>query len=380
MITRVLTVDRDAPDASVIAEAVAVWRAGGVVAFPTETVYGLGAYALDAVAVARIFTAKGRPSNDPLIVHVASMAEVTRVAAALPPLARALGERFWPGPLTLILPKRPDVPALVTAGLQTVGVRVPAHPVARALLEASGLPIAAPSANRFSRPSPTCAAHVLADLDGRVDLILDGGTTDVGVESTIVDLTVDPPLVRRPGGISLGALRAVVPDIRGQTPVDRGQTPSMELRTVDNAAAVEHMPQVAPGQLIRHYAPRAVLTLYEGQTDAVVTAIGTDARRLAAEGQRVGLLTPEEDLLALAPVIAAAAARGRVLGRAYGSRRDSARAAHELFASLRGLDGEQVDVILASAPADAEIGQAIRDRLFRAAEGRVRRVGAKEEA
>lgn len=374
--TRVLKVDPREPEASAIAEAVDVWRAGGLVAFPTETVYGLGAHALDPAAVARIFDAKGRPSNDPLIVHVDTMAHVERVASALPPEAYALGARFWPGPLTLILPKRPEVPHLVTAGLHTVAIRVPAHPVARALLQWSGLPIAAPSANRFSRPSPTLAAHVLEDLDGRIDLLLDAGPTDVGVESTIVDLTVSPPLIRRPGGISFAALRQLLPSLE-----ERGQTPSRDLRTVENSAlpadsseAADHEAQVAPGQMTRHYAPRAALTLYEGPVEAVVDAMGTDARRRVAAGARVGILAPEEDLLALAPIIAAGAAGGRVLARAYGARRDVLRAAHELFASLRALDGEGVDCILASAPADEDIGRAIRDRLRRAAEGRVKTV------
>lgn len=366
--TRVLKVDPRTPDVDAIAEAVDVLRRGGLVAFPTETVYGLGAHALDAAAVARIFEAKERPATDPLIVHVESMARVAEVAAEVPAIADVLGARFWPGPLTLILPKRPEVPPLVTAGLDSVAVRVPAHAVARALLARSGLAVAAPSANRFSRPSPTRAEHVLQDLDGRIDLILDAGPTDVGVESTIVDLTVSPPTVRRPGGISFEALDAV---FRA-----RGQTPLQELRTVENAGsggAHDTAPQIAPGQLPKHYAPRARLTVYDGSPDRIVSAIGADARRFMAQGLRVGILALEEDLLALAPVIAAGAGGGRILGRAYGARRDLARAAHELFASLRDLDDDGVDVILASAPADVDIGRAIRDRLLRAADGRVRR-------
>lgn len=365
--TRVVQVDADRPDPTAIADAAAIVRAGGLVAFPTETVYGLGAHALDAAAVARIFDAKGRPANDPVIVHVTDLAQAARVAAEIPEAAQQLAARFWPGPLTMILPKRSDVPALVTAGLATVGVRVPAHPVALALIGAAGVPIAAPSANRFSRPSPTCAQHVLDDLDGRVDLVLDAGATLVGVESTIVDLTVSPPVVRRPGGVSLQSLQQVLPSCQW------GQTPYRDLRTVQNAGG-EDAPQVAPGQLLRHYAPRATLTLYEGSPDAVVAALAADARRLAAAGQRVGLLAPEEDLMRLAPVIAAMATNGRIVTRAYGARRDPARAAHELFASLRALDAEGVDVMLASRPEDADLGHAIRDRLTRAAEGRIKKV------
>lgn len=354
--TRVLHVDAAAPELSAIDEAVGVLRRGGLVAFPTETVYGLGADALDAAAVARIFVAKGRPSNDPLIVHIAGTADVVRVVRAFPEIARALAEQFWPGPLTLILPKHANVPMLVTAGLDTVGVRVPAHPVAQALLERSGLPIAAPSANRFARPSPTRAEHVVADLNGRIDLVLDAGPTLVGVESTIVDLTVSPPLLRRPGGVSLETLRRLIPTLESR-----------------DGRAREGEAQVAPGQLLRHYAPRALLTLYEGTADAVVAALGADARRLVAQGQRVGILAPEEDVKALAPIIAAGATGGRILARAYGARRDPTRAAHELFASLRALDAEDLDCILASRPDDTDIGHAIRDRLLRAAEGRIKR-------
>lgn len=367
--TRVVRVDAIAPAASVISEAIEVLRAGGLVAFPTETVYGLGAHALDAAAVARIFVAKGRPDTDPVIVHVSDLDGVSRVAREVPEVARSLAARFWPGPLTMILPKRAEVPSLVTAGLDTVGVRVPAHPVARALLEQSGLPIAAPSANRFSRPSPTRADHVLDDLDGRIDLVLDAGPTPVGVESTIVDLTVSPPLIRRPGGVPIEALRKIL-WFRDNDAIG-GQTPYRNLRTAEESGG--NLPQVAPGQLLRHYAPRAALTLYEGEPEAVVAALGADARRLVAEGRRVGVLAPEEDLLALAPVVAAGATHGRILTRAYGSRHDPARAARELFASLRELDAADLDCILASRPAAEDIGQAIRDRLMRAAEGRIKK-------
>jgi L-threonylcarbamoyladenylate synthase len=352
--TLVLTVDAHAPDAAAMAEAARVLRSGGLVVFPTETVYGLGAHALDPHAVARIFQAKERPSTDPLIVHVGSLADVERVAREVPALARELAGRFWPGPLTLILPRRPEVPAAVTAGLDTVGVRVPAHPVARALLAAAGVPVAAPSANRFARPSPTRAAHVLEDLDGRVDIVLDAGPTDIGVESTVIDLTVEPPLVRRPGGVSLEALREVMPGV------------AIVERVADAAVAQE-----APGQLLRHYAPRAPLTCYDGDASLVATRVAAEARALVGTGVRIGILAPEEDLLALAPLVAAQAARGRVETRAYGSRHDPARAARELFEALRALDATGVDRMLAVMPAGEGIGRAMRDRLTRASEGRV---------
>ena len=352
--TRVLIVDPLAPDPAAIAEAARVLRAGGLVAFPTETVYGLGADALDAEAVAGIFRAKDRPSTDPLIVHVSSLADGARVAREVPDVARTLAARFWPGPLTLVLPKRPEVPSGVTAGLDTVAVRVPAHPVARALLEAAGVPVAAPSANRFSRPSPTRAAHVLADLDGRVDLVIDAGSTDIGVESTVLDLTVVPPVVRRPGGVTLEALHEWLPEAR------------VAGRDVDGREA-----QVSPGQLLRHYAPRATLSCYDGEVPLVIARLALDVRALLGAGERVGVLAPEEDLLALAPLVAARAAGGRIVTQAYGARRDPRRAAHELFDALRTLDATGVTRILATLPGQDGIGRAVRDRLRRAAEGRV---------
>ncbi|HXG89848.1 MAG TPA: L-threonylcarbamoyladenylate synthase [Vicinamibacterales bacterium] len=352
--TRIVHVDPHHPNPSVIADAAAVWRRGGLVAFPTETVYGLGANALDAAAVARIFEAKGRPSTDPMIVHIADARDLRTVAVDVPALAMACAAAFWPGALTLILQRHRDVPASVSAGLSTIGVRVPSHPVAQALLQRAGLPIAAPSANRFSRPSPTCAEHVRVDLDGVIDVIVDAGSTTIGVESTILDLTVTPAVIRRPGGIPLDAIQRIVPEVR------------MSHQSVDIA-----QPQPSPGQLLRHYAPRARLTLYLGSVDAVAHRLAADARSQAASGSRVGVLAPAEDLLALAPRLAAAAGGGRIMTRRYGSRADHDEAARELFAALRELDGEAVDVILAAGTGHAGIGAAIVDRLTRAAEGRV---------
>jgi L-threonylcarbamoyladenylate synthase len=350
----VVVVDRTTPEAALIARAAAVLRGGGLVAFPTETVYGLGGAALDPVAVAAIFAAKGRPSTDPVIVHLASAGDLDRVAAAVPPSAAALAAAFWPGPLTLVLPRRDVVPPAVTAGLDTVAVRVPAHPVALALLRAAGVPVAAPSANRFARPSPTTAAHVLADLDGAVEVVLDAGPTDIGVESTIVDCTVDPPVIRRAGGIPVERLRAVVPGIV----------------TVTRDAAIDQA-QVAPGQLLRHYAPAAALTVYTGAPAEVVRRLSAEVRTHVASGRRVGVLAPDEDLTALAPEIAAVSSHGRVVVATLGRRGEPAQAAQRLFAALRTLDGEGVDVIVASGPERHDLGAAVWDRLRRAAEGRV---------
>lgn len=355
--TRVLTVDANRPEPEVVEQGAQAIRDGKLVAFPTETVYGLGANALDPAAVARIFEAKGRPATDPLIVHIAHIGQLSMCASHVPPAARQLGLAFWAGPLTIILPKKPQIPDRVTAGLPSVAVRVPSHRVARALMEMAGVPVAAPSANRFSRPSPTTAAHVLADLDGRVDIVLDGGPTDIGLESTIVDFTVDPPVIRRPGGLTLEQIQSVVPGIV----------------SVPRRGSAE-VAQVAPGQLTRHYAPRAELTLYEGAVDRMVRRVAADTRTLAAQGARVGILAPEEDLQALAPEMAPLAAAGRVEVRPYGSRHDVPRAARELFAALRDLDGSGVSHILATSVGVDGLGAAVSDRLCRAAEGRVRKV------
>ncbi len=354
IVTRVLGVDPVRPDPAIIDEAAAAIRAGKLVAFPTETVYGLGANALDETAVAKIFAAKERPATDPLIVHIAHIGQLASFAAAIPPGARLLGLSFWAGPLTLILPKRSTIPDVVTAGLANVALRVPVHRVARALVEMAGVPIAAPSANRFSRPSPTTAEHVLADLDGRVDLILDAGPTDIGLESTIVDFTVDPPLLRRHGGVPLERIREILPEVEA-------------LSSYGNAESA----QLAPGQLRRHYAPQVPLTLYLGDVARVRDRVGKDARSLASSGKRVGVLAPEEDLLALAPTLAAAASWGKVSTRPYGARSDVERSARALFGAIRSLDQDEVELILATAPDPEGLGQAILDRLKRAAEGRI---------
>jgi L-threonylcarbamoyladenylate synthase len=355
--TRVISVDPLTPHADLLVDAARVLRSGGLVAFPTETVYGLGANALDASAVARIFEAKGRPSTDPVIVHLASAEDLQRVARDVPALARELARHFWPGALTIILLKLPVVPDAVTAGLPTVAVRVPSHPVARALIEAAGVPVAAPSANRFSRPSPTQAEHVLSDLGDAVDIVVDGGATTIGVESTILDLTVSPPVIRRPGGVTREQIASVIPDVR----------------SVSELSSASHA-QLAPGQLLRHYAPKAPTTLYVGDVALVTERVANEVRSAIAAGTRVGILAPQEDLSALAPRLAAVGGGGRVVTMRCGSRADRNEAARDLFRLLRALDAEGVDVIYAIAPEGDGINAAIIDRLTRASEGRVHRV------
>ncbi|MBX6378963.1 MAG: threonylcarbamoyl-AMP synthase, partial [Clostridia bacterium] len=261
-----------AAEPGAVATAATILRHGGLVAFPTETVYGLGADAFNEDAVRRIFAVKGRPPDNPLIVHVAGPRDVGRLSLE-PSAARALIAAFWPGPLTLVLPRRPEVPAVVAAGLDSVAVRCPAHPVARALIAAAGTPLAAPSANRSGRPSPTWAADVLADLGGLIDAVLDGGPCPVGVESTVVDLTGPRPVLLRPGGVTVEALRRHLPDLETRSPAG---------------------PARSPGLRYRHYAPATPLWLYEGPSEPMVEAVCAEAARQREEGRRVVVLASAE--------------------------------------------------------------------------------------
>ena len=337
----IIVVDPGSPDPAGIARAAAVLRRGGLVAFPTETVYGLGADALNRDAIRRVFDAKGRPATDPLIVHVGGLDAVEALTVRVPPAAATLAARFWPGPLTLVLPRSDVVPDEVTAGLATVAIRVPRHPIALALIAAAGVPVAAPSANLFSRPSPTTAAHVLEDLGGRIDIVIDGGPTTVGVESTVLDLSREVPTILRPGAITREMLLGVLPrvDVGAGIP-DGGAMPS-------------------PGMLAKHYSPRAPLTLYEGAADAIVARIGADAAAAIAAGRSVGIIAADQDRIEV----------GRVVRVGPVDRLDIV--ATRLYAALRELDAAGVDLILARQfPSDAGLGDAVRDRLRRASAGR----------
>jgi L-threonylcarbamoyladenylate synthase len=304
-----------------VAAASDVLRHGGLVAFPTETVYGLGANALDAAAVARVFAAKGRPATNPVIVHVADAGLVRHVAAGWPPAAAALAERFWPGPLTLVLPKRPELSDIVTAGGPTVAVRVPNHPVALALLRAAGVPVAAPSANRSTELSPTRAEHVPSGL---ADVVLDGGPCPGGLESTVVDVTCDPPRLLRPGLVTVAMLEAVV-------------------GRVDVSALPTGGPARSPGRMERHYAPRTVLELSgRGRAEALVR-----------DGRRVGWLTRDGGDVP-----------GAVTARLPA---DAAGYAAGLYAALHDLDAAGVDAIVVEPPPGGDEWRAVHDRLRRAA-------------
>ncbi len=329
-----------------IARSAQILRNGGTVAFPTETVYGLGANALDAAAVAKIFEAKQRPSWDPIIVHVGDEAMLRSVTGAVSENARRLIDVFWPGPLTLLLPRHAGIPDLVTAGSPLVGVRMPAHPVAHALLKAAGVPVAAPSANRFGRISPTRAEHVAEDLDGRIDAILDGGETTHGVESTVAEVGEDECVIYRPGVITLEQIRAVC--------VGRATLRGSEWTREDPVEGA-----VSPGLGLRHYAPKARLILVMGDGDAQKSSFGEAARRAEEVGEEVGLMLPD------AFQSAVVGCKARVFR--WGRWDDEEELAQRLFAGLRWLDGAGVTAIVCPLPPEKGLGVAIRDRLVKAA-------------
>lgn len=329
---RIVPVDRDRPAANIISTAAELLKRGRLVAFPTETVYGLGAHALDPDAVGRIFAAKGRPSFNPLIVHVSGPDAARALATEWPERAKRLAEAFWPGPLTLVLPKRDVVPDVVTAGLTSVALRMPSHPVALALLRAAKIPLAAPSANRSTAISPTTAEHVAKSLGDRVDLILDAGPTHLGIESTVVDLTADPAVLLRPGAISRERLTALIGPVAEPAPASDGA------------------PRASPGMMQRHYAPRArVQIVSEADAEQALSAIA-EAR---ARRQRVGALVYEPTTLEADHTISLPA--------------DPEGYARELYAALHALDDAGCAVILVQRLPDDSAWDAPRDRLARAA-------------
>ena len=331
----------EAPEAeAALDRAAAILRVGGLVALPTETVYGLGANALDRAAVERIFKAKRRPAWDPIIVHISDEAMLEGLVSQVPQAARRLMEAFWPGPLTLLLPRRPAVPDVVTAGRALVGVRMPSHPVALELIRRAGVPVAAPSANRFGHISPTTAAHVLDDLDGRIDAVLDAGPATGGVESTVLDPSLTPMTIYRPGAVTAEQIR----EIAGPAEVYQG----------GETRKREALP--SPGLGMRHYAPRARLVLVEGPVDELGARLAEAARTW--EGDRLGVMLPTR----------VAAPHGIAVECVYAWGRWDApeELAQGLYAGLRALDATGCSVILCPLPAADGLGAAIRDRLQKA--------------
>ncbi len=333
---------RLAYDAEAIALGAKLLRAGKLVAFPTETVYGLGANALDGQAVEGIFVAKGRPADNPLIVHVGSLGQVDALVDTIPPLAHRLMRAFWPGPLTLVLGRSHAVPCVVSGGLETVAVRMPDHPVALALLRAARVPVAAPSANVSGRPSPTTADHVLADLGGRIAAVVDGGHCPLGVESTVLDVTQCPPVILRPGGVTLEQLSEY--------------TPLGTVTDQDHASL-----RRSPGQRYGHYSPRTPLVLVEGESrQEIAEEITKRITRCQRRGLRAGVLATQEN----------AQRYGDIPILVLGSYSDSQIVSARLFGALRQVDEWGVDVVYCEALPEVGLGRAIMDRLRRAAAGR----------
>jgi L-threonylcarbamoyladenylate synthase len=342
--TLVLTVDPHQPDMTKIEIAAALIKKGGLVAFPTETVYGLGADALNAEAVLGLFKAKNRPFDNPPIVHICDLDDVHRLAEEISEKAERLMKAFWPGPLTLIFRRSKIVPAVTVAGLDTIAVRMPRHNVALALINQSSCPIAAPSANLAGKPSPTSAEHVLEDLDGRIDAVLDAGRTRIGVESTVLDLTVDPPQVLRPGGTPYEALLDVLGNVELNPVV-----------VADKPLPIEKAR--SPGIMHKHYAPKADVVLVEGEVEPVLQKIEELIRVYKAEGKKVGALgTDETTSHYKADVV-----------KSMGSRTDLAGVARNLFRLLRELDAERVDIIIAESVPMKGLGLAVTNRLRKAA-------------
>lgn len=314
-------------------------KAGQVVGFPTETVYGLGADALNSKAVHAIFAAKCRPADNPLIVHIAEWSEIEPLCH-VNEMARRLADAFWPGPLTMILPRKDIIPDVVTAGLDSVAIRMPSHPIARQLISLSGCPIAAPSANRSGRPSPTTAAHVLEDMDGRVPLILDGGPCSVGVESTVVSLTGDMAVVLRPGGVTPEMIAAVLGDCKIADSI---------MRPLKEGEAAP-----SPGMKHKHYAPRARMTLYEGEAQAVEERICREYDNTSVEEKPL-ILTCDAHIAAYGD------------RRCYSLGADAAAAARNLFAALRYADEESITRIYSESYSQSGVGLAVMNRMARAA-------------
>lgn len=342
MNTKIVKMDEIHIDEAAIREAGEILKKGGLVAFPTETVYGLGGDALNAASSAKIYEAKGRPSDNPLIVHIANLDALSGIVKEIPREAYLLAEKYWPGPLTMIFRKAEAVPYATTGGLETVAVRMPSNQVALALIEAAGGYVAAPSANRSGRPSPTLARYVIEDLDGRVDMIIDGGEVNIGLESTIIDLTEETPVILRPGYIT----RQMLAETLGEVETDKTlMQPAKDLAPK------------APGMKYRHYAPKGSLTIVEGQAEAVVSYINARLADAKAEGLKSGVIATEETK----------AAYHADCVKSAGSRQDEEAVAKCLFRILREFDEEEVQVMYAEAFSREGMGQAIMNRLLKAA-------------
>ena len=352
MRAEVVAMDAEHLNMEAIQKAGKILKEGGLVAFPTETVYGLGGNALDPAASMKIYAAKGRPSDNPLIVHIADLKDLARITTEIPEGAQILAKKYWPGPLTMILPKADVVPKETTGGLDSVAVRFPSDRIAQELIKAAGGFVAAPSANTSGRPSPTMAEHVEEDLGDAIEMIIDGGQVGIGLESTIVDFTEDVPVVLRPGYISLEMLREVLGEVR----MDKG------LLITDSSVRPK-----APGMKYRHYAPKADLSIVEGSQEEVIDCINRLTREAAAKGLKTGIIATDETR--------AQYASGLVLS--IGSREEEETIAHHLYEVLRDFDEADVNVIYSEAFYTPRMGQAIMNRLLKAAGHKI--IKAQEE-
>ena len=341
MQTIIRKVDENCIDEMIMKEAGALLKQGALVAFPTETVYGLGANALDSEAAAKIYAAKGRPSDNPLIVHIADMDALPLITAEIPEAAKKLAAKFWPGPLTMVMKKSEVVPYGTTGGLDTVAVRMPAHPIALEMIRHGGGYIAAPSANTSGRPSPTLASHVADDMDGIVPLILDGGAVGIGIESTIVDLTDEIPTILRPGFITKEMLQEVV----GEVQIDKGLD------------ADSKTPPKAPGMKYRHYAPKAELVIVEGSSEAVVAKINALVKENEEKGICTGIIGTEETVSRYPAGIV----------KCMGTRNDELSISSHLYGILREFDESDAKVIYSESFEEGAMGSAIMNRLLKAA-------------
>ena len=353
MKAEIVAMTAEAIDKEAIARGGEILKKGGLVAFPTETVYGLGGNALDPMASRKIYAAKGRPSDNPLIVHIADIKALDPIVKSIPDKARLLAEKFWPGPLTMIFERSNLVPLETTGGLESVAVRFPSDPIAAALILAAGGYVAAPSANTSGRPSPTTAQHVEEDLGDAIDMIIDGGPVGIGLESTIVDFTEEVPVVLRPGYISLEMLKEVLGDVR----MDKG------LIKPDSGIRPK-----APGMKYRHYAPKADLAIVEGPTEAVIKAINQFVKEDAANGLQSGIIATEETISQYPNGIV----------KCIGSRAAEETIAHNLYEVLREFDQCQVSRIYSEAFYTPKMGQAIMNRLLKAAGHKIINIGGNE--
>lgn len=344
METKVIRIKDCAPvDPALLEEAAQILRSGGLVGFPTETVYGLGGNALDPDASRKIYAAKGRPSDNPLIVHISCMEELPPLVAEIPETARKLADAYWPGPMTMILNKSAAIPHETSGGLETVAIRMPSDPIANALIRLAGVPVAAPSANTSGRPSPTTAQHVMEDLGGKIEMIIDGGPVQVGVESTIIDLTEEQPTLLRPGAVTVPMLEKILGPVKLDPVLTKPLGPGIHPK--------------APGMKYRHYAPRAEMILVDGTREQVVSEINRRAAEAIRAGKKVGIIASEETRESYPA--------GDV--RTVGTRSDEATVAHNLFAVLRQFDDDNVDLIYSEAFPDDGIGLAVMNRMNKAA-------------